>query len=200
MENTDIAHDYIAAVADLYNINDKVLGKMYDGADQINEALGKYYWDDVLHALQKFYTYHSDKSRPRLAQIIALLESDRDVKPREPELKTVDNRFCLPKTNLWSINETFNKLVSVLVDAGVIPNDKGELSIKRSIVDPKTDLPVLNPYQWLRWQLNQAMGARPDIFVSVPVKTFYEHLALAVQNKLITIRVRDWSKKVGGTK
>lgn len=200
MTNTDIAQSYISQVADLYNISDKNLEKMYSGADQINEALGKYYWEDVLHALQVFYRYHSDKSRPRLSQIVAILETDKDVKPREPEVDTVVAQYKLPTTRLWSIHDTFDKLISVLVAGGAICDEQGQYHNDRSIIDPKTDKPVINPMQWLKWQLNDAMVARPDIFISVPVKTPYEYLALAIQNDLITFRVRDWSKAVGGIK
>lgn len=194
----NIANLYISEVAELYNISDKNLEKMYSGADQINEALGKYYWDDVLHALQVFYRYHSDKSRPRLSQIVAILETDKDVKPREPEI--VVTGYQLPKTHLWSINDTFTKFVDILCHAGVIPDADGNYTNNRTIIDPKTDLPVLNPMQWFKWQLHSAQMDRPEVFISIPTTTLLESLALAIQNQLITFRVRDWSKAVGGIK
>ena len=108
--------------------------------------------------------------------------------------------FHKPTTKLWSINSTFNKLINVLIDGGVIPNEQGEYRNIRSLVNPQTDDVILNPMRWLKWKLSEAMATHPDIFTTIPVKTFYEHLALAIQNNLITFKVRDWSKLTGGNK
>ena len=195
---------YINEITELYNVSDKNLGKMYDGVDQLETALGNYYWDDVKRALQRFYTYHNDKSRPRLAQILALLESDPKVVKREPEPEPSDApSYKLPTTGLWSITTTFNKLITVLVDAGVIPDEHGAYRNVRSLIDPDTDSVILNPMQWFRWKLSVVKDQRPDIFVSVPTKTVLEDLALAIQNNLVTFKVRDWAKltqTVGGIK
>ena len=197
MTNTEL---YINELAELYNVSEKDKLKMSDGYDQIEASLGKYYWEDIKHAIQVFYARKNDKSRPRLSQILALLETDRNITQKEPYVEPADPVFRKPTTKLWSISNTFNKMINVLIDGGVIPNEQGEYNNIRSLVNPQTDDVILNPMQWLKWQLSDAMAARPDIFTSIPVKTFYEHLALAIQNNLITFKVRDWSKLTGGNK
>lgn len=190
----NIAELYIAEVAELYNISEKNIHKMREGADKINAALGDYYWDDVRHALQVFYTRHSDKSRPRLAQVLALLESNRDVQKRGPDVSSTPNLYARPTTKIWSIQADFDRMIDILVEGGVIPDTDGTFRNTRSIIDPATDLPVLNPIQWLVWKLCVVEQARPDLFSRFPHANRLERLAIALGNHLITFKVRNWAK------
>jgi hypothetical protein len=189
-----LAEKYIAEVCELYAISDKNAEKMRDGVEQIESALGCYYWEDVKHALQLFYTRHSDKSRPRLAQLLAVLESDRNVKKREPDVPDIPNQFKKPETNLWSIKDDFDRMIQIFVDAGIVPIEDGEYKNSRSIIDPATDQVVLNPMQWFRFKLIAAKEERPDLFVRYPCASFFEQLAIAFGNRLISFKVRDWKK------
>jgi hypothetical protein len=190
----NLAEKYIAEVCELYAISDKNAEKMRDGIEQIESALGCYYWDDVKHALQVFYTRHSDKSRPRLSQLLAVLESDRNVKKREPDVPDIPNPFRKPKTNLWSIKGDFDRMIQIFIDAGILPNEDGEYHNNRSIVDPDTDQVVLNPMQWFKFKLIAAKESHPDLFVRFPNATLFEQLAIAFGNHLILFKVRDWKK------
>lgn len=195
----NIATLYINELAELYNVSDKNREKMYDGAEQINKSLGQYYWDDIKHALQKFYTYHNDKSRPRLAQIIALLESNPNITKREPEPQAITEpelMLDMPTTNIYTIKGTFNRIVDVLIRGGVLPNEHGKYANTNPILHDDGSV-VLNPMQWLRWQVDDAKATRPDLFAPFPNATILEQIAIGVQNKLITFKILNYK---GGNK
>lgn len=197
------AEKFIDLVTKLYNLPEKTISTMTANVPEIDAELSKYYWDDIKTKTQLYFSRKNDKTRPTIAQILALLETDPNVKQRESEPVYDTPAYKLPTTHLFSIATTFNKLVKVLVDAGVIPDEHGDYHNNRSLVDPKTDEVILNPWNWLKWELAIAENERPNVFVSVPAKTTLEKLALAIQNNLITFKVRDWAKltkNVGGTK
>ena len=100
--------------------------------------------------------------------------------------------YVLPTTKIFSINNSFDKLIQILVDCGLIPNENNEIQSTHSLIN-SDGKPILNAMQWLRWQLSDAMELCPDLFVKFPNASFYERLAIAMQNGLIKIRVRDWS-------
>lgn len=188
------AEKFIDLVGKLYNLPEKQIAQMQNNVPEIDAELGKYYWEDIERKTQLFYARKNDKSRPRVCQILALLETDSNIIKREPDPEPEQPTRKLPETGLWSIKQTFNKMISVFVDAGVIPDANGDFHNTRSIIDPKTDLPVINPIQWLKWQLSDARNEHPEVFASLPTKTFFEDLALAIENDLITFKVRDWAK------
>ena len=198
------AEKFIDLVTKLYNLPEKTISTMTANVPEIDAELSKYYWDDVKNKTQLYFSRKNDKTRPTIAQILALLETDPNVKQRETEPEYNDTpSYKLPTTHLFSIATTFNKLVQVLVDAGIIPDEHGNYHNSRSLVDPRTDEVILNPWNWLKWELAIAENEHPNVFASIPAKTTLEKLALAIQNNLITFKVRDWAKltqNVGGTK
>lgn len=189
------AEKYVELVTDLYQLGEKESGKLSNTVAEIEHELKKYSWNDIKAKVQYYFARKNDKSRPRLSQILALLETDPNVQAVEEE-PTLDDtpRYNRPKTKIWSIMSTFNKLVDVLMDCGVIPDERGEYRTSKSLVNPETNLVVLNPRQWLQWRIDDAMNDRPDLFVKFPNAKWLEQLAIAVENKLVSLQVRDWVK------
>ena len=196
------AEKFIDLVGKLYNLNEKQILQMQNNIPEIDAEFSKYTWDDIKNKTNLFYARKNDKSRPRVCQILALLESDPKITPYEPEPEYEPEPVYkpIPTTKIWSIQGTFDKLVDILTAGGVLPDRCGNYTNTRSIVNPDTDLPVLNPMQWLGWRLADAKNNRPDIFAPFPNANTLEQLALAIQNNLITFKVRDWAKlaKKGG--
>lgn len=189
------AEKFIDLVGKLYNMNEKQILQMQNNIPEIDAELGKYYWDDIKNKTNLYYARKNDKSRPRVCQILALLETDQNVKQQiKEDVEPVKSNWSRPHTNLWSITETFNKLVDVLMDGGVIPDEKGEFKNIRSLVDPETDKVILNPKEWLKFKLIQAQQQKPECFVKYQFATTLEQLSVALQNNLITFKVRDWAK------
>lgn len=191
------AENFVELVADLYSLKDPEIKKMQNSIPEIDAELKKFYWSDIKAKVQVYFARKNDKSRPRLSQILALLEADPNVQPVPEELK-LDNvtGYVRPTTKIWSITHTFNKLVNVLTDAGVLVSEDGKYHNIRSLVNPQTDELVLNPRQWLGWQISDAIKARPDLFVKFPYATWIEQLAIAIENKLVSFKIRDWGKIV----
>lgn len=190
--NKFTAEKYIDAIFSRYIVSEKDAEKLRAGSDLLEKTFGEYYWSDIEHTLDWYYTHKNDKTRPTIAQIQNALQSLGIMQNNDSEPEK--NDFTRPSTNLWSIKQTFNKLIDILIGGGVLPNEDGNYTNIRSIVNPDTDLPVLNPMQWLGWQLADAKNNRPDIFVPFPNATILEQLALAIQNNLIQFKIRDWSK------
>lgn len=189
-----VSEKYIAKIADLYRSSDKDLDKMRGGADMIEAALKRFAWGDVAAAVDWYYTHKNDKTRPTIAAICAILNTwvwERKIEQIPDEIEV--RGYALPRTRIFSIAEPFDKLVGVLVSCGLIRNRDGEIRATHSLIDD-TGEPVLNPMQVLRWQVLRARNLRPDIFIKFSHATFLEQLAVALQNKLITIRVRDWGE------
>lgn len=189
------AEKYVELVTDLYQLGEKENAKMCNNVPEIESELKKYSWHDIKTKVQYYFARKNDKSRPRLSQILALLETDPNVQAveEEPTLDTVQG-YNRPTTKIWSIMSTFNKLVDILTDCGVIPDEHGEYRTSKSLVNPETNLVVLNPRQWLQWRIDDAMNDRPDLFVKFPNAKWLEQLAIAVENKLVALQVRDWAK------
>lgn len=189
---------YINTIAELYQIEDKDRSKLDGGYDKINTALTYYGWPDIERAINYYFVHKSDKTRPTIAQIISILklwvaEGKIESYGPDPEQDTGPATFVRPTTNLWTIKDTFNKMIDILIDGGVFPDENGKLQNKRSIIDQATDLPVLQPMTWFGWKLETAKQERPDLFVKFPNATILEQLAIALQNKLIRFKVRDWA-------
>lgn len=190
--NNFTAEKYISAILDRYIVGEKDKEKLQAGADLLNRTFGNYYWTDIEETIAWYYTNKNDKTRPTIAQLQAAL-STRGVE-KKPDTEPVQSTNGIPTTKIWSIKSTFNKLVQILIDGGVLPNADGEYHNIRSLVNPETNNVILSPMQWLKWQLTDAMHKRPDLFAKFPNATVLEGLAIAVQGGLVKFKVRDWAK------
>lgn len=188
------AENFIDLVGKLYNLPEKQILQMQNNVQEIDAEFGKYYWDDIKNKVNLFYARKNDKSRPRVCQILAMLETDPNVNVKEDEPETVVSQWHRLHTNLFTIADTFNKLVDILMEGGVIPNETGEYINKRSLVDPETDNVILDPRQWLKNKLAQAKIQKPECFIRFQYATPLEQIAVAIQNNLIAFKVRDWEK------
>ena len=196
------AENFIDLVGKLYNLPEKQILQMQNNVPEIDAEFDKYYWDDIKNKVNLFYARKNDKSRPRVCQILAMLEADPNINTKEPEEEPVVLQWHRPHTKLFSIANTFDKLITVLMESGVITNEMGEYVNKRSLVDPETDDVILDPQQWLKHKLAQAKTQKPECFIRFQYATPLEQIAVAIQNNLIMFKVRDWAKltKVGGNK
>lgn len=188
----NIAELYIAEISDLYLVSEKDLDKLRAGADKINDTLGDYYWDDVRHALHFYYARKNDKTRPRLAQIVALLETNKDVQKRIPDVGPV-RQWHRPTTNIRAIQSAFDKLVQIFIDCGYIQDDNGGFKNTHALID-ENGMPMLRALDTLQSKLNSVKRHNPDLFYLWPHANNLEQLAIAVLNKKIVLRVREWSK------
>lgn len=187
---------YIEMIADMYDIDQDDKDVLDEDYEKINKALEKFNWPDIKRAVNYYCVYKSDKVRPTIAKIVAILNTWL-VEKKIHYAETFDdtpNPFARPTTKIWSIKDAFDKMIDIFIDGGVIPDDKGNVKNIRSIIDPITDLPVLNPIMWFGWKLEAVKQTRPDLFVRFPNATNLEQLAIALQNKLIPFKVRDWAR------
>lgn len=188
-----IAEQYIGKVAELYNVPDSALDKMYNNTAEIDRAFTGYCWDDISWALARYYDRKNDKTRPRIAQILAILEaSDRKREILADSYENDTPAFTYPKTNIRIIQATFDRLINALVDCCVLPNDQGQFNGCASLLDENGNI-MLNPKQELQAQVAVAVARYPNAFAPFPNMTWLEQLALAVQNHFITLHRRTWA-------
>lgn len=188
------AEQYIQLISQLYDVKKEDLQKINDNKQQLETDLKWFYWEDIKHKIQLYYTKKDSKNRPNVQQVVAMLESDPKIKQIKPELEELPIHRPLPTTNLWAISKTFDKLVQILVDAGVISDTDGTYHNTKGLIDPATDLPVLSPQQWIKFKVVAAVKERPDLFSKYENLTLLESFAIAIQNNLVKIKTRDWKK------
>lgn len=188
---TNIAQQYTKLISELYNTKINPLAPEQE--QELEQKLGIYEWADVKQSIQKYFI-KNNKTAPNLTQILAIIETNPKIKQIEPEYEEKPIYKPLPTTKIWSITQTFDKLVQILVDAGIIPNTDGTYTNVKGLIDPKTDQPITNPKQWIKWQTETAIKQRPDLFAKFPNITYIEAFAIAIQNGLVKIKIRDWKK------
>lgn len=184
---------YMNLVNDLYDVNLQLDQEQLRNADN---ALKPYKEYDIEKAIRYYYSKKNTSVAPKISQIVAILSTWVDDKHIGLDIDTTmpEIKHTLPTTNIYTIKSVFDKLVGVLVRAGIIRNQDGKFENTNSLVDLDTDLPMLNPQQKLRWLVDDAKQERPDLFCKFDNTTWIEDLAIALQNNLIKIKVRDWSK------
>lgn len=195
---------FIDLLCKLYNLTDKQRQQMENNIPEIDEEFKGYEWDDIREKVNLYYARKNDKTRPAIAQILAMLESDsavvRSVVAPVPAVLS----YSRPTTKLFTISSTFDRLIDILIDGGVLPDSDGSFHNDKSLVDPDTNEVILQPIAWLVAKTNVAMMERPECFVSYQFASPLERVAVALQNRLITFGLRNWSKlvqqqKIGGT-
>lgn len=75
--------------------------KLLDKQQEWEQAFDKYDTDDVIQAINNYWRYKSDKTRPSVAQILAILQTEKEVKPKtETNNKSV--RYSCAESELMS--------------------------------------------------------------------------------------------------
>lgn len=185
---------YIDKIVDLYSLKEHDIAKLKAGREQISEALEPFCWKDVEGAIDRFYVRVSDKQRPKISQICAILNDwhrQGKIEKTDPETDTTPETIRL-RTKIFTICTTFDRMMQIFEESGVVLYADSPRPIS-SIMDTRGEL-ILCPRVWLRDQLKSAIRARPDLYAPYPYLTFWEQLAIAFQNKLIRIKVRNWGE------
>lgn len=69
--------------------------KLLDKEKEWEQAFDKYDTDDVIQAINNYWRYKSDKTRPSVAQILAILQTEREVKPKSDNKAESVRYFCI---------------------------------------------------------------------------------------------------------
>ena len=83
--DTEQADTYINHIADLYNVPKKVVDKMRENKETIQQELQNYFPYDIKVAINKHYKFKNDKERPRLSQIVAQLSGNETLEKKTRE-------------------------------------------------------------------------------------------------------------------
>lgn len=82
---------------ELYTLSDKDAEKMRNAADEYHNALKDYFWEDIKKSIDSFWRWKNDKTRPKLAQIIATLETEtkleKNIQEMSPEQARAKQEF-----------------------------------------------------------------------------------------------------------
>ena len=69
--------------------------KLLDKEQEWEQAFDNYELDDVIQAINNYWRYKSDKSRPSVAQILAILQTEKEVKPKNNTNHDSVRFFCI---------------------------------------------------------------------------------------------------------
>lgn len=182
---------YINMLEELYTIPEAKLTKLRENADKLSKALEPWSWPDIERQISCFYAYKSDKSYPKVAQIIALLRADKESKAVNPE-EFIGLELKEPTTNIQIIKAVYPRAVYWMHVNGVCQNEYltkvkkipyGNGSVLKEHVLPggRRDYKL-----WFkRWDVEDAIVAAkktdPDMFAQFPDLTKAEELAFAIK-------------------
>ena len=186
-----ISELYLRKIQELYDLTDSVMVSYRGNKEQLEKHLDGYDWSDINAAINRYYNRRSTITPPKVQQIIAIADDNGAKKYGVEEGSGIVYR--IPKTNLNVIRETFDKMVRVMIDCGVLMDERGEFNMVYSLMDSKTGLPMMNPRQMLGWMVDDVEKENPELFEKFNSLTFWERLAICLMNKKISIKVRNWS-------
>lgn len=94
-----IADKYIAKIKALWNPDERVISALQANAKTINEKLASFYWTEIDAAIEMFYIKTSAHDYPRIEQILARLNTDKQFSKRVSDLPPIP----MPSTKLKKI-------------------------------------------------------------------------------------------------
>lgn len=163
---------YIRLLTELYNISEQAETKMLTNVEVYDSALKGYQWADVERQVSAYFAYKSDKSYPRIAQVVALLKADKSVKQMEQE-EVID--IAEPSTNIVQIKPSFTAACRFLHEEGVlyveyydkvkhIPRKNGAVLKEIKRPDGRVEYRI-HPRKWdIDDAIKTARQVYPDIF------------------------------------
>ena len=184
-----ISELYLDKIKDLYELDGEVLGEYLRGKEQLDKMLDGYEWKDINVAINRYYNRRSSVTPPKVQQIIAIAE-DNGAEKWVSDYGV--GKYELPRTNLAVLKEAFEKMIGIMVNCGVLPNEDGKFDAIGSLVDPANELPMLSPKQNLEWMVEDVEKENPELFEKFDYLSFWEKLAICLKNKKVKLRVRNW--------
>lgn len=73
-------------IIELYSISEKAADTMLQNAGEYEEAFKDYYEADIKEAVKKYWRYKNDKTRPKVAHIIAMMDEVKEKRKQEEDL------------------------------------------------------------------------------------------------------------------
>lgn len=191
-----ISERYIYKIQSLYGLSEETVKKMHAGAAEIDKVFDPYAWNDIEAAINNRYL-HNDKSRPRIGQVLVVLqewERHGEITRNVPIEDAPRSTF--PRTNILDISVTFSRLMDIMVECGIVapefPTNRPKGTLK-SLVDMEGKL-IISPRQWLQWKISDAKSACSAAFSKYKALNFWEQVAIGIDAGQIKFRVRDWGK------
>lgn len=91
----------LSHICDLYNLSDKQKDEMLNNFDSYEKAFNCYGESEVIKAVNEYWRYKNDKSRPRLSQILAMLSSDNKVEKQELTVAKINEPKAISVAAQW---------------------------------------------------------------------------------------------------
>lgn len=185
---------YINLLTELYRIPEQVENKMRENELRIDDAFKGYCWADVERIVSVYYAYKSDKTYPKISQIMALLRADKDVKRVDMENEQIVP-ITEPKTNIVVLGKVFSDACLWLHKNGVLYFEyfdkikKIPYGNKMRVIVTQDKFGVNQNTLWnVRYDCDDAISAArekyPDVYAQFEQKgpmSFCEQFAFAVQ-------------------
>lgn len=173
----------------LYDLNDKTKEQLHNNAEEIERAFDGYMWDDIRRAINYYYVRKNDKTRPTIAKILAILETD----PNTQKFVTMGyDEPKRPETKIFAIKTTFDRLVNILSECRILNFD--EPSQESCFLVNDDGEPILDVKNALRDQIECAKLQNIELFQRHGAITWLEALAICIDNDLFHLKIRNNKK------
>ena len=101
------AYEILKHIEELYskeNVTDEIIRKQLDKNPEVvnawREAFELYDLTDVFKAIDEFWRYANNKSKPRVAQLLSMLNTTKEVEKAKPQEKQPSVRFFCIESDL----------------------------------------------------------------------------------------------------
>ncbi|MFV0627024.1 MAG: hypothetical protein ACK5N8_06730 [Alphaproteobacteria bacterium] len=98
---SDETKKIIDHIIDLYGISGNDAEKMNNNISEYEKAFEGYSCKDVIKAVSEYWRWKSDKTRPSLSKILAMLESDKDVEKDDFKPKSSTDKKSIDPSSAW---------------------------------------------------------------------------------------------------
>lgn len=117
----NIGTSYIQKLSELYQIDNSTKASMIENIERIEKEFQNWCWTDIEYAIDLFYTKKNDKIMPRMAQVKAILNTNRKDKALFSPVDARNDAGCynLPSTSIKIISDAFLSVCRMAHKLGV---------------------------------------------------------------------------------
>lgn len=113
----DKADRYITKLRSLYRLDERVITALMANKAKLENSLKPFYWEDIQRCIEKFYAVKDSTNYPRIDQLVAMLNTDRNV---GVEIQETELEIPEPQTNIEFLKDVFLDVCRFIHREGII--------------------------------------------------------------------------------
>lgn len=113
----DKADRYITKLRSLYRLDERVITALMANKAKLENSLKPFYWEDIQRCIEKFYAVKDSTNYPRIDQLVAMLNTDKNV---GVEIQETELEIPEPQTNIEFLKDVFLDVCRFIHREGII--------------------------------------------------------------------------------